>query len=573
KEHPSLCNVTDTLTLPMAGSFPAGRYTIGAYLDGSMVYNARGIPNGVANIGLTEWFSGDGTLLPDCAPRLAVGVEPATGHLFWELSLPEAVPFEIPNGRIEADRVRFTEEASSGGGPNVRVFDGMELVGASLPQLLLFDEVVAPALPAEQLYLPLIRQPGAPPDPFGLLDLTAFIESNPNPGTTIRINDSISVEVVGTGTLIEEAVEMPSGRASGGNPADDPREPGADETGTETARLRLFDAFSQLEYEITVAGPLLAEIQRLRGGDDAYLPPDVAQDPALGYIGSRTRGAAAPSWGVQGAPPHEVEGWSNGVDSRIRLTSTTNWPWRTIAHFSNNCSGALVGPRHILTAAHCVNKRGTNQWYSFTVTPGRNLLQTPYGDSTMSPNPQPGDGFRWYFTPSRWRSSQYSDANCAGNCYAATEWDWALIIIPEHLGYQTGWMGYVARPASELNPQWHYNRGYPVCGRSNSPADCLPFSLYGDLQLCDMGNYLFQGSDGWNRVIRTACDISGGHSGSPVYHYFYDWQLGKSVPVAAAVVAWEHCTTCTAGDDFPNSIRRLTPNDIGIISFFRQWKP
>ena len=88
-----------------------------------------------------------------------------------------------------------------------------------------------------------------------------------------------------------------------------------------------------------------------------------------------------------------------------------------------------------------------------------------------------------------------------------------------------------------------------------------------------MGNYLFQGSDNWNRVIRNSCDISGGHSGSPVYHYFYDWQLGQTVPVASMVVIWEHCYTCSASDLTPTSARRLTPNDLGIISFFWQWKP
>ncbi len=136
-------------------------------------------------------------------------------------------------------------------------------------------------------------------------------------------------------------------------------------------------------------------------------------------------------------------------------------------------------------------------------------------------------------------------------------------------------MGYVARPGSQLNPQYHYNRGYPVCGTSNDndPAGCVAAALYGDTIPCTLDTYHFQASNGWHRVIRNSCDLSGGHSGSPVYHYFYDAYLGQTVPVAAMVEIWEHCYQCDADDDHPNSARRLTPYSIDVISFFRQWKP
>jgi hypothetical protein len=39
------------------------------------------------------------------------------------------------------------------------------------------------------------------------------------------------------------------------------------------------------------------------------------------------------------------------------------------------------------------------------------------------------------------------------------------------------------------------------------------------------------------------------------------------------IEVWEHCYTCGAGDLTPSSARRLTPNDRGMLSFFRQWKP
>ena len=87
-------------------------------------------------------------------------------------------------------------------------------------------------------------------------------------------------------------------------------------------------------------------------------------------------------------------GWSNGNDSRIVRTPTTLWPWRAIAQFhsvggdNSNCTGTLIGPRHLITAAHCINKMGTTTWYTFGVAPGRNGEDVfPYGDSVIDPNP------------------------------------------------------------------------------------------------------------------------------------------------------------------------------------------
>lgn len=97
--------------------------------------------------------------------------------------------------------------------------------------------------------------------------------------------------------------------------------------------------------------------------------------------------------------------------------------------------------------------------------------------------------------------------------------------------------------------------------------------LYGDVNLCAMGSYFNEGPDDWNRNISTSCDMSGGQSGSAVYHYFFDQVLGKWVPVVAGVAVQETCCFCSGSTNFPNVMRRITPGDLGTISFFRQWKP
>lgn len=542
-------------------TFATPTYAVALYRDGALVQQEGAVPNGTEIVQIPEWFCAHGEPL-QCAPRLAFGVDPGSRELFWEIGWTTAMTVVGPAGAMQVDQIRLQEEDDTAAAEPPRRYTAMELRGRLLPSLTLYDDVIRPPLPAAGNYLPGVFN-GDAADPFGFDALTAFMESDPEPGEERRISENIFVRVVGEGELVEEPATDPERPADVPEGEERPDEPPLSAVGSISQTLRLFNTASLLEFEVVVQGELLSQLTQIIPGTGAHLLPEagVRFDSLVPYV--RTPGLQAPA------------GWSDGVDNRIRLNWTTAWPWRAIVHFSNNCSGALVGPRHILTAAHCINKRGTNQWYSFTATPGRNAGSKPYGDSAMNPNPQPGDPFRWYFTPAQWRSSQYNDANCDGSCYAASQWDWGLIIIPDKLGYQTGWMGYVARPAGQLNPQYHYNRGYPVCGtdNDNDPAGCVTAALYGDTNTCDLGTYHFQGSNGWHRVIRNSCDLSGGHSGSPVYHYFYDSYLGKTVPVAAMVEIWEHCYQCSAGDDTPNSARRLTPYSIDVISFFRQWKP
>jgi V8-like Glu-specific endopeptidase len=72
-----------------------------------------------------------------------------------------------------------------------------------------------------------------------------------------------------------------------------------------------------------------------------------------------------------------------GEDTRVQVTNTTAYPYRTVGRIDIGCTGTLIGVRHVLTAGHCVYNINTDKWYSnLNVTPGQNGGTKPYGTVT-----------------------------------------------------------------------------------------------------------------------------------------------------------------------------------------------
>lgn len=69
--------------------------------------------------------------------------------------------------------------------------------------------------------------------------------------------------------------------------------------------------------------------------------------------------------------PFDAELDLNGED-RIKVQNL-GYPFDIIGMFDNGCSGALVGPYHVLTAGHCVlSPNGSTWFYDLGFTPSRN---------------------------------------------------------------------------------------------------------------------------------------------------------------------------------------------------------
>ncbi len=189
-----------------------------------------------------------------------------------------------------------------------------------------------------------------------------------------------------------------------------------------------------------------------------------------------------------------------GGDDRLAVEAA-QYPWSAMGRLNNglggHCSGVLVGPRLLATAAHCLwnpRTRAPIPVTSLTFVAGYDRGQYLKASKVARMHPAPG-----------WNLA----TNNAGAGLAGRADDWALLELAEPLGEAVGWV---------------------AIGSDPQPGQTVTAAGYGKdkahVPMAHMGCSVMERRGG---VLITDCDAVQGDSGGPVLV----WQGGR--PVLAAL--------------------------------------